>query len=42
MNIATGTFGSGIPEKCPDCKYQPTGIFYQFIADGWHANEKTK
>lgn len=35
MNVATGTFGTGIPEKCPKCG----DVSSQFtkIADGWTA-----
>ena len=37
MNVSTGTFGGGIPSKCPECEYQPTGNFYEFISGGWNA-----
>lgn len=35
MNIATGTFGLGIPLKCPNCEKQPFN--FDVIMDGWHA-----
>ena len=34
MNIATGTFGSGIPEHCPNCK---TILDYEHLSAGWNA-----
>ena len=37
MNIATGTFGTGIPKDCPDCKRE---LIYEVISDGWNAKEK--
>lgn len=36
MNIATGTFGYGIPKDCPNCKKE---LEYEVISDGWHADE---
>lgn len=35
MNIATGTFGYGVPTVCPECHTDP--LQYDVIADGWHA-----
>lgn len=36
MNVSTGTFGGGLPAKCPYCG---NGLDYEVIADGWHAKE---
>lgn len=37
MNIATGTFGSGIPDTCPKCSMP---LSYKFIGIGWFAQNK--
>ena len=38
INVATGTFGTGLPEKCPDC-----GSYNLYkISDGWNAHNKEK
>lgn len=40
LNIATGTFGYGTPEKCPRCGYLKTldnEPWWEFVSDGWHA-----
>lgn len=29
MNVATGTFGTGIPERCPECN--ASGDYYKVI-----------
>lgn len=39
MNVATGTFGTGIPKDCPDCKRE---LDYEFVSDGWNAKSMTK
>ena len=36
MNIATGTFGSGIPQDCPDCKRI---LDFEVVCQGWSAEE---
>ena len=36
MNIATGTFGTGIPEDCPYCKRE---LDYEVISQGWNAKK---
>ncbi len=36
MNVATGTFGSGIPILCPHCDMR---LEYETISDGWNAKE---
>ena len=36
MNVATGTFGSGIPSKCPDCQRI---LDHEFVSDGWTARD---
>lgn len=36
MNIATGTFGSGIPKECGFCK-KP--LNYEVVSAGWCADE---
>lgn len=38
MNIATGTFGSGIPKKCPQCNCD---LAYEVISDGWIAKDSS-
>lgn len=38
MNVSTGTFGGGIPEKCPQCGEI---LAYELISDGWHADESS-
>lgn len=37
MNIASGTFGYGIPLYCPLCKEK---LGYKTIAQGWYADDK--
>lgn len=37
MNVSTGTFGVGIPTKCPQCKDKP--LDYKYISDGWNAKK---
>lgn len=39
MNVATGTFGGGIPKDCPDCKRE---LDYQLISEGWNAKSNMK
>jgi hypothetical protein len=42
-NIATGTFGFGVPEKCAKCGKKTEGYdnpWYEVIGDGWHAKEE--
>lgn len=34
MNVATGTFGHGLPQNCPQCNY----VKFSKISDGWNAN----
>jgi hypothetical protein len=38
-NIATGTFGFGVPSKCFICGYEPPQgeAWYEVISDGWNA-----
>ena len=39
MNVATGTFGSGIPENCPECHKT---LDYEVVGAGWNAEELNK
>jgi DNA replicative helicase MCM subunit Mcm2 (Cdc46/Mcm family) len=43
MNVATGTFGSGIPKKCPRCNNDKGGLsseaWFSWHKDGWQADE---
>ena len=36
MNVALGTFGTGMPEKCPECGHDKL----LKISDGWNTIEK--
>jgi rubredoxin len=38
MNVATGTFGTGIPEKCPQCGYLREQ--FKTISQDWVANNE--
>lgn len=39
FNVSLGTFGSGMPEKCPKCKKMAN---FQHINAGWNAEELNK
>lgn len=36
FNVALGTFGSGMPTKCPQCGYLPHQ--FEHVSAGWVAN----
>ena len=36
FNVSLGTFGGGVPEKCPECK---TPADYKTIAEQWKMND---
>jgi len=40
-NIATGTFGFGVPKDCSMCGLATKGldVWYKVIGAGWHAKE---
>jgi hypothetical protein len=43
MNIATGTFGYGVPKACPQCEFGrgfTKEQFYDVISQGWNAKEE--
>jgi hypothetical protein len=36
FNVALGTFGYGMPERCPSCKQIKA---FEYITCGWEADE---
>lgn len=43
-NIATGTFGYGVPKDCDMCGLKTKrydDVWYEVISDGWHADNST-
>lgn len=39
FNVALGTFGSGMPTKCPFCQSWPN---FEHVGAGWTAEELNK
>ena len=37
MNVATDTFGSGVPNKCPSCVPSLEPLEFDVISFGWNA-----
>lgn len=40
MNVYAGTFGTGLPTKCPYCHSEP--LKYEHVSSGWHADNEGK
>lgn len=39
FNVATGTFGSGLPTECPNCHTKPN---FEHVCSDWRAEELNK